>query len=106
MIIGKVIGTVIATRKDESLTGCKLMIVQPLDLKLLPSGGSQVMVDTVGAGIGETVLCASGAAARNALRNKDAAANAAIVGIIDAIDTDPSLLKNSDSKSEKSRRKN
>ena len=53
MLLGKVIGTVVATRKDEKLIGSKLMITQPLDLELNPKGDPIIAVDTVGAGIGE-----------------------------------------------------
>lgn len=86
MFIGKVIGTVVATRKDEKLTGSKLMITQPLNLKLEPKGDAIVAVDTVGAGIGELVFYSRGTAARIAARKMDAPIDAAIVGIIDLID--------------------
>ncbi len=86
MKLGKVIGTVVATRKDDSLVGSKLMITQPLDLDMKPFGESIVMVDTVGAGIGEIVIYATGTASRNAMGNPKASADAAIVGIVDKVD--------------------
>jgi ethanolamine utilization protein EutN len=86
MYIGKVVGTVVSTRKDESLEGAKLLIVQPLDLGLEARGSPLVMADTVGAGIGELVLYAMGAAARHAYGKNAAALDAAAVGIIDEID--------------------
>ena len=55
MKIGRIIGTVVATRKDERLTGHKLMITQALDLEYNPEGDAIIAVDTVGAGIGELV---------------------------------------------------
>lgn len=86
MRLGKVIGTVVATRKDETLVGSKLMITQPLDLNMEPLGESIVMVDTVGAGIGEIIIYAQGTASRNAMGNPKASSDAAIVGIVDKVD--------------------
>lgn len=86
MLIGKVIGTVVATRKDETLVGSKLMLTQPINYKKEPMGEPLVVVDTVGAGIGELVIYASGTASRNAAKKHDASIDAAIVGIIDNID--------------------
>lgn len=93
MELGKVVGTVVATRKDESLTGFKLLVVQPVDLEGKPSGSARVMVDTVGAGIGEDVIYASGHAARNAAKAKEASLDAAVVGIVDSCEVDRSSLK-------------
>jgi ethanolamine utilization protein EutN len=89
MYVGRIVGTVVATHKDPSLVGSKLLIVQPLDLELRPMEIARVMVDTVGAGVGELVIFATGAAARNALNknNKNSAIDAAVVGIIDQFDT-------------------
>ena len=85
MILGKVIGTVVSTRKDERLVGSKLLLVQPG----LPEGESQgvplVAVDTVDAGAGETVLVVSGSSARMAAGLKDHPVDAAIIGIVDIV---------------------
>ena len=85
MILGKVIGTVVSTRKDERLVGSKLLLVQPG----LPEGESQgvplVAVDTVDAGVGETVLVVSGSSARMATGLKDHPVDAAIIGIVDTV---------------------
>lgn len=86
MLIGKIIGTVVATRKDERLIGSKLMITQPLDLDLSPKGEPLIAVDTVGAGIGELVLYVRGTAGRIAARNLESPIDAAVVGIIDEMD--------------------
>lgn len=86
MHIGKITGTVVATRKSDDLIGCKLMIVQPLDSKLKPKSDEMVAVDTVGAGIGEIILYASGTAARLAAKKLDSPIDLAIVGIVDAVD--------------------
>ena len=81
MIIGKVIGSVVSTRKNEKLVGSKFMIVETKaetgDFKRL------VAVDNVGAGIGEMVLVATGSAARVGCEKESAPIDAAIVGIID-----------------------
>lgn len=86
MRLGKVIGTVVATRKDENLIGTKLMITQPLDLDLKAKGEPVIAVDTVGAGIDELVIFVSGTASRIAARKLDSPIDASIVGIIDEID--------------------
>lgn len=94
MHIGRVVGTVVATRKDERLTGNKLMITQPLSVSEKPIGESIIAVDTVGAGIGELVLYATGTAARHAANKLNSPIDAAIVGIIDHIDVYEDLLNN------------
>ncbi len=86
MKIGRVVGTVVSTRKDDTLVGSKLLVVSAVDINNFQPGGTPtIMVDTVGAGIGELVLYVSGAAARNAVRNKDSALDTAIVGIVDEV---------------------
>lgn len=87
MRIGKVIGTLVATRKDEKLIGSKFMITQPLDIELNPKGDPIVAVDTVGAGIGELIIYVTGTASRIAAGKMDAPIDAAIVGIVDEIST-------------------
>ena len=93
MLIGRVIGTVVATRKDEKLIGSKLMITQPLDLELNPKGDPIIAVDTVGAGIGELVVYTTGTAGRIAARKLDAPIDAAIIGIIDEMDFNKEVLE-------------
>ena len=93
MKIGRLIGTVVATRKDEKLVGSKLMITQPLDLKLNPKGEPFIAVDTVGAGVGEIILYVTGTAGRIAARKLDSPIDAAIVGIVDNVDVDDALLE-------------
>ncbi len=85
MMIGKVIGNVWATRKEDTLSGLKLMVVQRLDAAKGGSHESFVAVDCVGAGIGEQVLVTTGSSARKALDNEHAPVDAAIVGIIDEV---------------------
>lgn len=84
MIVGKVKGTVVATRKNDNLIGCKFLIVEPID-GMKGNNESIVAVDHVGAGIGETVLIATGSAARIGCNMPAAPIDAAIVGIVDEI---------------------
>ena len=81
MIIGKVIGSIISTRKQENLVGNKFMVVEPLDG--MAGAGRIVAIDNIGAGIGETVLVAQGSAARIGCGMLEAPIDAAIVGIVD-----------------------
>lgn len=84
MIICEVIGNVWATKKEESLCGMKLMVVQPVEKGA--NGMSFVAADIVGAGIGEQVLVVNGSTARKAAGNDGAPIDAAIVGIIDSLE--------------------
>jgi microcompartment protein CcmK/EutM len=86
MILAKVVGTVVATRKDERLVSNKLLVARPLDNAGKPDGNYLVAVDTVDAGFGETVLIVSGSSARMAAGLKDCPVDAAIVGIVDHVD--------------------
>ncbi len=87
MVIAKVVGTVVATRKDPRLVSNKLLIARPIDPKGKPDGSNYlVAVDTVDAGFGETVLIVSGSSARMASGMKDCPVDAAIVGIIDTVE--------------------
>src|SRR3990172_3253480 len=81
MILGKVVGTIVATRKDEKLQGKKLLVVKAIDPESNKDLGYVVAVDTVQAGAGETVLCVSGSSARLATGLKDHHVDTAIVGI-------------------------
>ena len=88
MILAKVVGTGVATRKDPRLVSNKLLIARPMDPKGKPEGNYLVAVDTVEAGFGETVLIVSGSSARMASGMKDCPVDAAIVGIVDTISVD------------------
>ena len=82
MIVGKVVGSVVSTRKSEKLIGQKFMIVEPVHH--MKSDLSQIVaIDIIGAGIGEYVLVAQGSAARIGCGEETAPIDAAIVGIID-----------------------
>ena len=82
MLVGKVVGSVVSTRKSEKLVGNKFMVVE-LAEQMGGSGNQLVAIDNIGAGIGEFVLVATGSAARVGCDLADAPIDAAIVGIID-----------------------
>jgi microcompartment protein CcmK/EutM len=87
MQICRVVGTVVSTQKNRKLEGAKLLLVQPLTLDGTPRGVALLAIDSVGAGVGETVLVViEGKAAGDALGRKAAAVDAAIVGIVDRIE--------------------
>ena len=86
MILAKVVGTVVATRKDPRLVSSKLLIARAMDPRGKPEGSYVVAIDTVDAGFGETVLIVSGSSARMAAGLKDCPVDAAIVGIVDNIE--------------------
>ena len=92
MWVGKVIGTLVATPKDNSLTGKKLLFVQPSTL-LNIIREPIVAVDTIGAGTGETVLVVEGSSARSVIDKANAAVDAAIVGIIDSMEINKDLVE-------------
>ena len=84
MLLAKIVGTVVATRKDPRLVSNKLLVARPMDPHGKAEGNYLVAVDTVDAGVGETVLIVSGSSARMASGMKDCPVDAAIVGIVDA----------------------
>ena len=86
MLLAKIVGTVVATRKDPRLVSNKLMVVRPTDPRGKADGNYLVAIDTVDAGVGEMVLVVSGSSARMASGLKDCPVDAAIVGIIDTVD--------------------
>lgn len=86
MFIGRVIGTVVATRKDESLVGYKLLIVMLQDEYGADRKNTLVAIDTVGSGVGEKVLVVTGSSARVISEKARIPVDAAIVGIIDTIE--------------------
>lgn len=82
MIAGKVVGSIVSTRKNENLIGNKFMIVEPVP-RMNSNHSELVAIDNIGAGIGEYVLVACGSAARVGCNMEKAPVDAAIVGIID-----------------------
>lgn len=88
MKLGRIVGTVVSTRKDPSLESLKLLVVDNLTTGLEREGGYVVAVDSVGAGMGEVVLYASGSSARLTNVTKDRPVDAVIMAIVDSFDVD------------------
>lgn len=88
MRLAKVIGTVVATRKEDSLTGLKLLVIEEIDPRSEDATNNRlVAVDTLGAGQGDTVLWVQGGAARVISEmHRAAPLDAAVVGIVDSVD--------------------
>lgn len=86
MLVGKVIGTVVSTRKDPKLESLTLLIVQQTDLAGSPKGGQVVAIDSVGAGVGELVLCASGSSARQTESTQNRPVDTVVMAIVDQIE--------------------
>jgi microcompartment protein CcmK/EutM len=90
MILGRVIGTVWATRKDEQLTGMKLQLVREVELDLSPTSKFVVAVDSVGAGVDEIVLVVQGSSARQTELTRNKPVDAVITAIVDKLDVQES----------------
>ena len=88
MILARVVGTVVATRKDPRLEGKKLLIVRPVSPEGKDESGYLVAVDTVGAGFKEKVLVVSGSSARMADGCKELPVDTAVIGIVDDVQLD------------------
>lgn len=87
MLLAEVVGHVVATAKHGTFEGFKILLVQPVTPDGRPSGSGMTAVDSVGAGAGERVLVViEGKSAGDAVRNRQAPLDAAIVGIVDRID--------------------
>lgn len=88
MNLGKVIGSVVSTRKESSLDGLKLMLVRYVDAEGKETAGHIVAVDAVGAGPGELVLVATGSSARQTIATDKKPCDAVIMAIVDSWDID------------------
>jgi ethanolamine utilization protein EutN len=86
LFLGRVIGTVWSTKKDENLVGAKFLIVKQLDLNLKEKDNFVVAVDSVGAGEGEVVLVATGSSSRQTEFTKNKPVDAVIMAIVDKLD--------------------
>ena len=87
MTIGRVLGSVVATQKNAKLEGAKLLLVQPLDLDGAPRGGAVLAIDGVDAGVGDRVLLIQdGRSAQLVLGRGVSAVDAAVVGVVDAVE--------------------
>lgn len=88
MLLAKVVGTVVASQKDERLIGFKFLVLQRLDINGKLENGYVVAVDAVGAGIGEVVMYASGSSARQTVLTDKKACDAVIMAIVDTWESD------------------
>ena len=83
MLLARIVGTVVSTRKEASLEGLRFMLLQPLDEQGKPAGSHVVAVDAVGAGVDEVVLYASGSSARQTTVTDKRPCDAVIMAIVD-----------------------
>ena len=83
MLLARVVGTVVATRKDEGLLGSKLLVIQPLKTDHTPAGTALVAIDSVGAGTGEDIFYVKGREASFPFLPAEVPADATIIGIVD-----------------------
>ena len=88
MVLGKVIGTLVASRKEPTLEGLKLLVVRGCDFDGKPTGATVVCADAVGAGLGEVVLYAAGSSARQTQVTQNRPVDATIMAIVDQIAVD------------------
>ena len=88
MQLGRVVGTLVASRKEELMTGMTFLVVRQVDVDNDDTGGYVVAVDAVGAGVGEVVLYASGSSARQTESTRDRPCDAVIMAIVDEWDVD------------------
>ncbi len=86
MKLGRIVGTVVSTRKDEKIEGLKLYLVRDVSLSLEEQGSFVVAADAVGAGVGELVLYASGSSARQTRATDARPIDAVVMAIVDAVD--------------------
>jgi len=91
MLLGKVVGTVVASRKEEELVGLKFLLVRGLDLENKLTSTLVVAADAVGAGVGEVVLYASGSSARQTEATKNRPVDAVIMAIVDQVEVQGEL---------------
>jgi len=88
MLLGKVVGTLVATRKEPTLEGLKFLVLRQLDIEGRETGGYRVAADAVGAGLGEVVLYATGSSARQTKVTDRRPCDAVIMAIVDLLEVD------------------
>lgn len=91
MLLGKVVGTVVASRKEPTLDGSRFLLVRALDVECKPTSSLVVAVDAMGAAPGEVVLYASGSSARQTEMTKDRPVDAVIMAIVDQVEVEGQL---------------
>ncbi len=93
MIMGKVVGNIWATRKDESLNGLKFLVIKPVEYEKEGKSKTFIAADAIGAGVGETVLVTKGSSARWVFGNNSIPVDATIIGIIDIVEVEKGKLE-------------
>ena len=83
MLIGRVAGTLVSSRKEDTLEGLKFLVIKQLDVEDSETGGYVVAADAVGAGVGEVVLYATGSSARQTVMTQDRPCDAVVMAIVD-----------------------
>lgn len=91
MLLGKVVGTVVSTRKEPTLDGSRFLLVRGMDADGKATSSLVVAVDAMGAGVGEVVLYASGSSARQTEMTKDRPVDAVIMAIVDQVEVEGKL---------------
>ncbi|NNG14940.1 MAG: EutN/CcmL family microcompartment protein [Gemmatimonadales bacterium] len=86
MLLGRVVGTLVATHKEPSLEGLKFLVLSHLDMEGKETGGYRVAVDAIGAGMGEVVLYATGSSARQTTVTDKRPCDGVIMAIVDALE--------------------
>lgn len=92
MQLAEVIGTVVATRKEESLRGVKFLVLKAVDVDRQPLGNYVVAVDAVGAGVGEIVLYAAGSSSRMTELTHEKPVDAVVMAIVDSLEIDGTFV--------------
>jgi microcompartment protein CcmK/EutM len=88
MLLGRVSGTLVASRKEPKLSGLKFLVLQQLDVDNTETGGYVVAADAVGAGVGEVVLYATGSSARQTEFTHERPCDAVVMAIVDTWEVD------------------
>jgi microcompartment protein CcmK/EutM len=83
LLLGRVAGTLVSSRKEDTLEGLKFLVIKQLDVEDAETGGYVVAADAVGAGVGEVVLYATGSSARQTVMTKDRPCDAVVMAIVD-----------------------
>jgi len=86
MLLGRVVGTLVASQKEPSLDGLKLLVLSQLDIEGKATGGYRVAVDAIGAGMGEVVLFATGSSARQTAVTDKRPCDGVIMAIVDVLE--------------------
>lgn len=88
MLLGRVVGTLVASRKEPSLDGLKFLVLRQLDIEGKPTSGYRVAADAMGAGVGDVVLYATGSAARQTEMTEGRPCDGVVMAIVDTLEVD------------------